>query len=310
MKRARAVQQIAAGAAQAFLEHRAGHARVRAGEQPGGVELHHLHVAQRESGAQRHREAVAALVARGRVIAVHRRPAAGGEQHRFRAHQQVLATAHVDHQHAGQAVAGARRDELDRAVLLESPEVARPDLLGEPVDDLDTREVTLVHGAVEGLPGEGLLVDRAVRIAVEEAAELVFQLADAFHCERHQLPGELLVGQPLATLDGVHEVALDRVARRERHVVAALHHARAAALAEQALDRDCDRQLGRRLVRVQRGEQSGAARAENQDVAVDLAQRRFHGFAPRLSVGAPGYLMPRLASAPARRDCAAAFTVS
>ena len=48
MKRClRAVQQIAAGAAQPFLEHRAGHARVRAREQPGGMELHHLHVAQR-----------------------------------------------------------------------------------------------------------------------------------------------------------------------------------------------------------------------------------------------------------------------
>ena len=47
--------------------------------------------------------------------------------------------------------------------------------------------------------------------------------------------------QPLAALDRVHEVALDRVARRERDVVAALHHARAAAFAEQALHRDVTR---------------------------------------------------------------------
>ena len=59
----------------------------------------------------------------------------------------------------------------------------------------------------------------------------------------HQRPGQVLVGQPLAALDGVHEVALDRVAGIERDVVAALHHARAAALAEQALggDRDVER---------------------------------------------------------------------
>ena len=39
------VGQPAAGAAQAFFEHRAGHPRCRPGEQPGRMELHHLHVA-------------------------------------------------------------------------------------------------------------------------------------------------------------------------------------------------------------------------------------------------------------------------
>ena len=53
----------------------------RSGEHACRVELHHLHVAQRQAEAQRHGEAVHALVARGRVIAVHGRPAAGGEQH-------------------------------------------------------------------------------------------------------------------------------------------------------------------------------------------------------------------------------------
>jgi len=78
---------MAAGAAQPFLEHGARHARVRAGEQARRMELHHLHVAQRQPGAQRHGEAVAGLVARGRVVLVHRRPAARGEKHRFRAHE-------------------------------------------------------------------------------------------------------------------------------------------------------------------------------------------------------------------------------
>jgi len=36
---------MAAGAAQAFFQHRAGHARVGAGEKSGRMELHHLHVA-------------------------------------------------------------------------------------------------------------------------------------------------------------------------------------------------------------------------------------------------------------------------
>src|SRR5205823_5937703 len=114
----------------------------------------------------------------------------------------------------------------------------------------------------------GLLVDRAVGIAIEEAAELVLELVDALDRERHQLPRELLVGQPFAALDGVHEVALDGVFGGERDVVAALDHARAAALAQQSLHRDGDGELRRRLVCVQRGEQAGAARAEDQDVAV------------------------------------------
>src|SRR6516225_10166833 len=58
-------------------------------------------------------------------------------------------------------------------------EPARPYLLGEPVHDLDAGEVALVHRAIETLPGEGLLMDRPVRVAIEEAAELVFQLAHA-----------------------------------------------------------------------------------------------------------------------------------
>ncbi len=54
-------------------------------------------------GGKRHRQAVAALVARGRVVSVHGRAAAGGEQHRLRLGQNVLAGAHVDQQHARRA---------------------------------------------------------------------------------------------------------------------------------------------------------------------------------------------------------------
>ena len=130
------------------------------------------------------------------------------------------------------------RDEIERAMLFQPLNAARPHLLGEPVHDLDAGEVALVHRAVERLPGERLLVDRAVGIAVEEAAELVLELVDALDGAGDERPGEVLIGQPLPAFDRVHEVALDRVARRERDVVAALDHPRAAALAEQSLDRD------------------------------------------------------------------------
>ena len=222
-----------------------------------------------KAGAQRHRHAVARLVAGRRVIEIHGRPAAGREQRRPRAHHQRLAGPHVEHVDAGEARAVGRRNEIERAVILQPPHVAPPDLLGEPVDDLDAGEIALVHGAVEGLPGERLLVHGAVGIAVEEAADLVFQFADANGRGGDQEPRQLLLVEPAAALDGVHEMPLDRVVRRQRDVVAALHHAGAAAFAEQALDRDGDVELRPRLLGVQRREQPGAAGAEDQDVGVE-----------------------------------------
>ena len=181
-------------------------------------------------------------------------------------------------------------------------DAARPHLLGEPVDDLDAGEVALVHGAVERLAGERLLVHGAVGVAVEEAAELVLELVHALDRLRHERPGEVLVGEPLAALDRVHEVALDRVARGERDVVAALDHARAAALAEQALHRDGDRELGRRLVRVQRREQARAAGAEDRGCRSGSASRQARGAA------AHQVFTPRRASTSARRACASSAT--
>ena len=42
-------KQVTTGAAQALFEHRPGHARVRPGQQPGRMKLHHFHVAQRQT---------------------------------------------------------------------------------------------------------------------------------------------------------------------------------------------------------------------------------------------------------------------
>src|SRR5262245_27506285 len=155
------------------------------------------------------------------------------------------------------------------SVLLQAVDRSRPDLLHQSVDDLDAGEIALVHRAVEGLTGEGFAVQRAVRIAIEEATDFILELAHAFDRGAHQRPGQLLMRQPFAALDGVHEMALDRVARVERHVVAALHHARAAAFSEQAFGRDGDAKIGIGLVRVQRREQAGAAGAENQNVGLE-----------------------------------------
>ena len=184
------------------------------------MKLHHLHVAQGQAGAQGHRHPVAGLVAGGGVVEVHRGAAAGREQHRLCGHETVPAGAHVDQQRAGDARAVAGGDQLDRAVLLQRVHVERAHLLHHPVDDLDAGEVALVHGAVEALSRERLLVDGPVRVAVEEAADLVLQLPDSLDRALDQPPREVLPRQPLAARDGVHEVALDGVLRRQRDVVA------------------------------------------------------------------------------------------
>ncbi|MNC87084.1 hypothetical protein D3C83_27820 [compost metagenome] len=112
-------------------------------------------------------------------------------------------------------------------------------------------------------------MDGPVGIAIEEAAQFVFQFMNALDRPVHQQPRQILVGQPLAAFDGIHEMPLDRIAGGKRNVVAALHHARAAAFAEQPLDGDGDRKLRRCALRMQRGEQARPACAEDQEVGVE-----------------------------------------
>src|SRR5690606_32955904 len=95
------------------------------------------------------------------------------------------------------------------------------------------------------------------------------------------------------------------IARRERHVVAALDHAGAAALAEQALHRDGDRQRRIRLVRMQCREQPGAAYAEDQEVRVAALGTACHGAAAHRAV-----VTPSEASTAARRESTSSRTVS
>ena len=174
------------------------------------------------------------------------------------------AGADVDQEHAGKG-AVFRRDQRYRAMLFHAADRPRPDLLHQPVDDLDAGEVAFVHGAVERLSSEGLAVQRAIGIAVEEAADFVFQFADALDRRGDQRPGQFLMRQPFAAFDRVHEMALDRVAGIERDVIAALHHAGAAAFAEQPLGGDGDVEIGiglaahaaRRTARRRRSRESG-----------------------------------------------------
>ena len=233
-----------AGAAQAFFQHRAGHARVAAGQQTGRMKLHHFHVAQRQAGAQRHGQAVHGFVAGWRVVTVHTWARAGRQQRRFGAHESKRAAAHVNQQRAAQRIAMRRRQQRQRAVFFQAFHrpggCARHDLLEQAVHNFNAGQVAFMHGAVESLTGEWFLVNGTVGVAVEEATVFVFQLMHARDGELAQRPCDALVRQPLAALDGVHKMLLHRIAAAERGVVAALHHARAAAFAEQPFGRDGD----------------------------------------------------------------------
>ena len=183
-------------------------------------------------------------------------------------------------------------------MLLHALDFSCPNLLGQAIDDLYASLIAFVHRAIKRLSSKRLLMHRAVGIAIKEAAKLIFKFMNTFDGFGHQRPSQILIRQPLAALDGVHEMPLDRVARRQRHVVAALHHARTAALAEEALHGHGDLQLRGSLMGVQRGEQPSTARAKNQDV-------RFAILDVRLQTETP-----RLASAAARRSATLALIVS
>ena len=126
-----------------------------------------------------------------------------------------------------------------------------------------------MYGAVERLASEGLLVHGAVGVAVEHAADAVFELDDAPGRLRDEKPREFLVVQEGSAADGVGEMALERIGGIEHRVVAALHHARASTLAEQPLDHYRDVEIGRMLLRMQRRHQPRAACTEDENVRVE-----------------------------------------
>ena len=107
--------------------------------------------------------------------------------------------------------------------------------------------------AVKGLPRERLLVERAVRVAVKEAADFVLKLMDAGDGGFDQPPRHILMRQPFSALNRVHEMPLNRIAGIEGDVVSALHHPRAAAFPDKAFDRQRDLSVRRGLLRVEGG---------------------------------------------------------
>ena len=154
-------------------------------------------------------------------------------------------------------------------MFVEKGHVGGQDVFLEAGHNLDARQVSPVHRAVETLPREGLLVDVTPAVTVEEATELL-QFGNDSGGVIDQDPSQFLVVDERTALDGVFEMLLERVVRVQDGVVAALHHPGAAALPYLPLGYHDDMQAGVLAVSVQRGHQPGAASAYNQYVCVQL----------------------------------------
>jgi hypothetical protein len=177
------------------------------------MELHHFHIHQTRPGSEGHGQAVGGLLGRGRHDLVHCRAGSGREQRGFGAHHQKGPPTHIDAEGSRHTVAVGSVQELDAAMILQVRDLVTEHLLHQPRHDLDAGEVATMHGAVEGLPGEGFLMDRPIGVAIEETPQAIFQPANAVGGGFDQRPGELLVVEAGAALDGILEVLGQRVGR-------------------------------------------------------------------------------------------------
>ena len=112
------------------------------------MELHHLHVLERDSGAQRQRHPVARARVRVRGARIEPPGAAGREDDRLRADRHEAAVDEVPRDDALAAV--VVDDEFPREVLLVRADVALHHLLVEHVDE-DVAQMSAAY-AVRGSP--------------------------------------------------------------------------------------------------------------------------------------------------------------
>ena len=63
-------------------------------------------------------------------------------------------------------------------MIFETVYVPHPQLFGQAIDNLDTREVAFMHGSIEGLASKCLLMNRAIGVAIKKTTEFVLKLTD------------------------------------------------------------------------------------------------------------------------------------
>ena len=228
------------------------------------VELHELHVLQRQAEPQRHRHPVAGAGVRVRRRAVEAAGAARGEDHRLPAEELQAAVQEVP---ADDALAAAVvLDQAPREPLVVDLDVALHELLVEHLDQDVAGDVRRVDRARGAGGAERALRELPVLAAREERAP-VLELVDVARRLAREDLDRVLVAEVVGALDGVEGVRLRIVVARvpERRVDAALGRAGVAARRVELRDHG---DVRARVVRLDRGAHTGAAGADDQDVVL------------------------------------------
>ena len=244
------------------------------------VELHELHVLQRQAGAERHRHPVAGTGVGVRRRAVEAAGAAGREDRRRPGHRLHAAVQQVPADDA--RAAAVLLDEPEREVLLEDDETLVHPLLQLLVEHLDedvARDVRRVDGARRAGGAERALVELALGVPREDAAPALELVDVARRLAREDLD-RVLVAEVVGALDGVERVRLGVVVRlvAERRVDAALGRARVAARRVELRD---DRDACARVVGLDRGAHACAAGADDEHVEGRPSARKLSDAAAR-----------------------------
>ena len=231
------------------------------------MELHHLHVLERDAEPQRLRHPVAgAGVGVGRA-GVEPARAAGGEDHRLGPDRGQAAVEQVPGDHA--LAAALVLDELPDEELLVDLQVALHHLLVEDVHEHVAGDVGRVGGA--GLAGgaERALRDAAVVGAREDGAP-VLELVDVVRRLVAEDLDRVLVAEVVGALDRVEGVLLGVVLGRvpERRVDPALGRAGVAA---GRMDLRDERDVGARVMRLDGRAHARAAGPDDEHIVL-----RFH----------------------------------
>ncbi len=272
-------EALAVGIAQdaAFAAHALGDQAAGAVD-AGRVELHELHVLQRQARAQRHAAAVAGTGMRRGGGEIGAAVAAGGQHRALGAEQVQRAVAHVDRQHAAAGALGIH-DQVEREILDEELGVVRQRLLVERVQDgvagavgggasaLRRRALAVLRGHA----AEGALVDLAF-LGARERHAVVLELDDRGDRLAAHVLDRVLVAQPVRTLDGVEEVVAPVVLAHvaERGGDAALRRDGVRAGREHLADAGGRQAL---LRQAEGGAQAGAAGADDQHVVLVFGDR-------------------------------------
>ena len=214
------IGEVAAFAARAFGDQAAG--RIDAGR----MELHELHVLERQAGAQHHRVAVAGADVRRGAGEIGAAVAAGRENRGLRAEAMDRAVVELERDHAA-AAAVLVHDQVDREILDEEFRIVPQRLAIHRVQHGVAGAVGGRAGALRGAlavmrghAAERALIDLAVFLAARERQAPVLQLVHGGRRVAAHVFDRVLVAEPVGALDGVVHVpapvVLAHVAERGR----------------------------------------------------------------------------------------------